>query len=126
LLRHAALWGYGMGALLGAYLAFVGVRVVLSMSEPLDVSSVVLTFLPMLAVVGLAFWAQLRASRFLVFLALGVVIAAVLALFSMLNHGFPELSARFAFFHLASVVVVGTFAIYIARGVRGGDTDGAL
>ena len=121
MLRQAALWAYAIGGALGVYLSVVGIRAVLSVSEPLNVASAVVTFLPMVVLVGLVFWAQLRASRFLLVLASGVAISAVLALFSLLNHGFPELSARFALFHLAVVGITGALAIYTAVGVHGNE-----
>jgi hypothetical protein len=124
--RKAALLAYTMGALLAVCLSVAGIRAVLEAGVPMKLSALVATFLPMLALVAAVFLAQLRSSRFLPVLAVGLVISAGLALFSLLNHGFPEVNRNFAALHLLSVVAVGVLAVHHSRGKHSGSTKTAL
>ncbi len=114
-LRTIALYAYAFGCVIAALLALAGVNAVVSAISAggrLDIAAVSATFLPMLALMLLVFFAQRRSKTLAPSLAIGVVAAAVLLLFSLLQHGFPHFANPLAAVHLVAVALAGVWALY--------------
>jgi hypothetical protein len=106
MVRLASLVAYGVGCLLGAYLAVVFFVANSHLSISWSVENVAGSFLPLLAALVCVFLAQKHLPRFSVAMAVGVIASAFLLFFSLVFHLFPERSIPLAVAHLVSVGVL--------------------
>jgi hypothetical protein len=118
MLRTIALYAYGFGCVIAALLALAGINAVMSAKSAggaLGISAISMTFLPMLSLMLVVFFAQRRRRLLVPSLAVSVVAAALPLLFSLLNHGFPGIADPLATLHLAVVAVALAWGLYKLR-----------
>jgi hypothetical protein len=117
-----ATYAYGAGCILAAYFAYAGITALVTAKSRGGAVGVIeaisLSFLPMLALMVVTFFAQ-RRLKVLALPPIAIVIATALTLFfALASHWAPGFGDPLGIFHLALVAVGLAWGIRVLRGGR--------